>query len=123
MGIFLKPGKLRRLLFYCQTEYGLFWPDLTLFVAQKNLKLFFANALTDYFHAWQDGVFFKNIFSIPAFRFMQFLGTYRGFNQRGAVTENLRGRFYYPNGLFREKIKTTGKKEAGSERRIKYEHH
>jgi glycosyltransferase involved in cell wall biosynthesis len=84
------------------------------------LKLFFANAFTDYFHALQDGAFFKNIFSIPAFRFMQFLGTYRGFNQRGAVTENLRDRFYYPDGLFRKKPEN---KEAGSKRRIKYEHH
>jgi GT2 family glycosyltransferase len=84
------------------------------------LKLSIANVFTDYVHALKDGVFTKNILSIPGFRFMQFWGTYRGFGQRGDVSQQLRNRFYYPSGLHREPSEAA---EGDSSRKINYEHH
>ena len=82
-------------------------------------KLFITNVFIDYFHACQDGVFFKNIFSIPAFRLMQFLGTYKGFRQSGCISERLRNRFFYPEGYNRKK---RGIVKDDTLRRINYEH-
>ena len=62
-------------------------------------RLLIGNTFSDYYHAAREGVFFKNIRSIPLFRLMQFWGTYRGYSQRGPVSQQLRQTFYYPNGL------------------------
>jgi glycosyltransferase involved in cell wall biosynthesis len=84
------------------------------------LRLFATNVVTDYFHAWHDGVFVKNLAAIPGFRFMQFLGTYRGFAKHGLITGRLRNRFYYPKGLKpREGVAPNNQEK----RRINYEHH
>jgi hypothetical protein len=42
-------------------------------------------------------VFWKNLVSVPRFRLMQFLGTYRGYAQHGVVTRKLKNTFYYPH--------------------------
>jgi glycosyltransferase involved in cell wall biosynthesis len=84
------------------------------------LRLFTVNVLTDYFHAWHDGVLVKNLAGIPVFRFMQFLGTWRGFSQHGLITGRLRNRFYYPKGL-RRSVSVVPKNQE--DRRINYEHH
>jgi glycosyltransferase involved in cell wall biosynthesis len=60
-------------------------------------RLFLINSWNDLFHAWEEGKFSRAFASILAFRFMQFFGTYRGFSQRGPITNRLRQRFYYPN--------------------------
>lgn len=60
------------------------------------IKLCTLNTLSDYIHAVQDAVFLKNFFKIPAMRFYQFLGTYRGYNFRQPVQDDLRYKFYYP---------------------------
>lgn len=86
----------------------------------KFLRLLSANVITDYYHAWQDGVCINNLLSIPVFRLLQFWGTYRGYQQYGPVTQDLTKRFYYPNGFFSKKA---GKNERDKERRIDYEHH
>ena len=65
------------------------------------LRLFTTNVISDYYHAWHDGVLTQNIVSIPTFRLMQFWGTYRGFAQQGLITGPLRQTFYYPRGLSR----------------------
>lgn len=83
------------------------------------LRLFAANVLTDYYHAWKDRQLLKNFSRIVSFRLMQFWGTYRGFAQSTSVTEQLRGRFYYPNGLLREPHQS----KEDEERLIEYEHH
>ena len=64
-------------------------------------RLFFSNVLTDYYHAWHDGVLLKNLREIPEFRFMQFWGTYRGFAYQGTVASRLKQTFYYPNEMAR----------------------
>lgn len=59
------------------------------------------NMASDYVHAARDGVLRWNLLSIPAFRSAQFIGTYRGFAQRGEPPALLRRHFYYPHGLRR----------------------
>lgn len=66
--------------------------------AMDAIRLSIANIASDYVHAARDGVLTKNLGSIPAFRAAQFLGTYRGFRQRGEASAALRKRFYYPHG-------------------------
>ncbi|NQZ65029.1 MAG: glycosyltransferase family 2 protein, partial [Crocosphaera sp.] len=66
------------------------------------LRLFITNLISDYFHAWHDGVFWSNITSIPIFRLMQFWGTYQGFRQQGKINNQLKETFYYPRRLSRQ---------------------
>lgn len=61
------------------------------------LKMFIYNTFSDYGSALKQGRLWGNIKSIPVFRFMQFWGTYRGFNMDDPVTEDLRNRFFYPD--------------------------
>ncbi len=57
------------------------------------------NVVSDLFHAARQGVLWQSLPGIMVFRCMQFWGTYRGFAQHGAVTRQLRQKFYYPNEL------------------------
>jgi glycosyltransferase involved in cell wall biosynthesis len=61
------------------------------------IRLFSANVINDYVHAWRDRVLRRNLRDIFVFRLMQFWGTYRGFAQ-GSVTSQLKQTFYYPGG-------------------------
>jgi glycosyltransferase involved in cell wall biosynthesis len=63
------------------------------------IRLFLSNTLTDYYHAWHEGVILRNLREIPLFRLMQFWGTYRGFGIHGAAASRLKQTFYYPNEL------------------------
>ena len=69
--------------------------------AFEAIRLAAGNIASDYVHAARDGALGDNLGSIPAFRVAQFLGTYRGFRQRGEGSAALRRRFYYPHGLGR----------------------
>lgn len=80
-------------------------------------RLFTANMISDYYHAWHDRVLWSNLVSIPVFRLMQFWGTYQGFVQRGPLTSQLKQTFYYPNGLARSRSAVT---RPEARRRIKY---
>lgn len=64
-------------------------------------RLWSGNTFSDLYHACLDGQLVRNLWDIPMFRAMQFLGAYRGFRQRGSVDATLRRRFYYPNSLDR----------------------
>lgn len=63
------------------------------------LKLFLGNSFSDFIHALKDGVLIKELSSILSFRFNQFWGTYKGFNQDSKVTMDLKQKFYYPKRL------------------------
>lgn len=65
------------------------------------LRLFTGNVISDWYHAAYDKMLLYNLTEILSFRFMQFWGTYRGFGQRGPVSQQVRSRFYYPNGFAR----------------------
>lgn len=65
------------------------------------VRLFAANLVNDYFHAWHEGMLRRNLSSIFTFRLMQFWGTYHGFAQHGPLTSQLKQTFYYPGKLRR----------------------
>lgn len=60
------------------------------------IKAFIWNTLADYQDAIRKGKLWDNIQTIPAFRLLQFWGTFRGFKHDETVSERLRKRFYYP---------------------------
>ena len=76
------------------------------------LRLFTGNLLSDYYHAWHDQQFWDNINEIFNFRLMQFWGTYQGFRQQGRLSNQLKQRFYYPNGLIRPQLSETDHNET-----------
>jgi glycosyltransferase involved in cell wall biosynthesis len=61
------------------------------------LRLSTTNILSDYRAAVGAGVLSENVFEIPKFRILQFLGTYRGFKREGPISDKLYQRFYYPD--------------------------
>jgi len=61
------------------------------------LRLTTSNILADYRAAVTAGQLRSSVIEIPRFRTLQFLGTYRGFNQRGPIPARLYQRFYYPD--------------------------
>lgn len=67
------------------------------------VRLFITNTFSDYYHAFHDRQLIDNLWSIPVFRLMQFLGTCRGFTQRVPVTSQLKQTFYYPRGFKRSR--------------------
>jgi rhamnosyltransferase len=66
------------------------------------IKLFMFNIFSDYISALRESFFLQNLAGIPAMRFCQFLGTYRGYHLRKPISGDLRQKFYYPSrpGLF-----------------------
>jgi glycosyltransferase involved in cell wall biosynthesis len=63
------------------------------------IRLFFGNAGSDLSLAIRERKVASEFGSITWFRFMQFWGTYRGYQQSGPLTKELRRTFYYPGGL------------------------
>lgn len=63
------------------------------------LRLFPSNAISDSWYAIRQHTFRGAFTSILWFRFMQFLGTWRGFSSPGPLTGRLKQAFYYPLGF------------------------
>ena len=63
------------------------------------LGLFVLSTARDYLAAASRRQLLGNALAIPRFRAAQYLGTWEGFRHRGDVSNSLRRRFYYPNGL------------------------
>jgi glycosyltransferase involved in cell wall biosynthesis len=61
------------------------------------LRLSMGNILSDYRAALAEGALKETVLEIPKFRVLQFLGTYRGFNREGPISDKLYQRFYYPD--------------------------
>jgi GT2 family glycosyltransferase len=91
------------------------FPD-EIFRLRDFVKFTISNTVTDYYHAWHDRVFLKNLFAIPIFRFMQFWGTYKGFLKHGIITSEVKQTFYYPRKM--EKPKES--KQSYEDRIIEY---
>ena len=63
------------------------------------VRLFVSNVLSDWWHAWQEGVWGRVAWEVVQFRWWQFWGTYRGYRLAGQpLTDQLRQTFYYPRG-------------------------
>lgn len=76
------------------------------------IVFYVANSFSDSCHARHDRMLLRELWGILLFRFMQFWGTYRGYQQRGFVSQELASRFYYPNGLSR--IPENSREEKGT---------
>lgn len=59
-------------------------------------KMLTTNIISDMRVAHHAGQLAANVPGILSFRWVQFIGTWRGFAQRGLVSTELRGKFYYP---------------------------
>lgn len=62
-------------------------------------RLVVTNITSDLWHAIRQGALLRNLGSIFWFRWMQFWGTYQGYQQSGPLTWQLRQTFYYPHGI------------------------
>lgn len=62
------------------------------------VRLFYHNVRSDWKEAINQGVFLRNWDKIAGFRWRQFYGTYRGYQQSGPLTWQLKKAFYYPHG-------------------------
>lgn len=62
------------------------------------IRLFTQNVKSDWKEALRESVFIKNWAKIIGFRWRQFFGTYRGYQQSGPLTWQLKKTFYYPRG-------------------------
>lgn len=60
------------------------------------LRLSIHNIWSDWMAARREGALIANALDIVLFRVLQFWGTYRGYQQHGPVSQQLRMRFYYP---------------------------
>lgn len=78
------------------------------------LRLSVTNIVSDYRAAARDSVVLKNVLEIPAFRLLQFWGTYRGFAKEGPISDRLWQRFYYPD---RESYPSSNESPSGGDSR------
>jgi glycosyltransferase involved in cell wall biosynthesis len=64
-------------------------------------RLFVTNTVSDYAHAASEGQLAdpRNVWEIPTFRFLQFVGAYKGLRTTGHISEQLHRKFYSPRGL------------------------
>jgi rhamnosyltransferase len=66
-------------------------------------RMLTTNIISDIHAAHRTGLLASNVRGILSFRWNQFMGTWRGFAQRGLVSTELRSKFYYPHSG-REKV-------------------
>ncbi|SKB70432.1 Glycosyl transferase family 2 [Parapedobacter luteus] len=85
------------------------------------LWLFTSNTASDWFHALQKGILWKEWKNIISFRFMQFYGTYLGHKQKGIITQELKNRFYYPNGISKAKHPENESRRYETGKKIEYD--
>ena len=69
------------------------------FIKSWNLSM-----VRDMMHARRSKTLNKNIISIIVFRFMQYLGTMKGYHYSGKVDAKLHRRFYYPPNILEVKL-------------------
>lgn len=97
------------------------YPDETLSMFDF-FRLVVANIISDYYHALTNRVLVKNALSIPMFRFMQFWGTYKGFQQHGVISKRLRETFYYPRQITGDNRSFESSPNERSRKSIDYNH-
>ena len=68
------------------------------------IRLYFSNLIRDSATALRERIFLHESWTIIWFRMMQFWGTYRGYQQSGPLTQELRHTFYYPGSTKKQLI-------------------
>lgn len=68
------------------------------------IRLYFSNLTRDSATAVRDRKFLRESWTIIWFRLMQFWGTYRGYQQSGPLTQELRQTFYYPGSTKKQLV-------------------
>ena len=66
------------------------------FTRQDQYRLFLQNIFSDYKEAKKQNLLWRSFKNIWRFRWRQFSGTYRGYQQSGPLTWQLKQSFYYP---------------------------
>ena len=79
-------------------------------------SLLVRHIFSDSIEAVKTGVFFKEVGNIFMFRKNQFWGTYKGYNQDGNISKELKNRFYYPNTILSKERSS----ESGNRTKIDY---
>jgi len=74
------------------------------FTGWNFVRLWLGLSFSDLLQARRDGVMWQQAWSILWFRWMQYWGTFRGYNFSGQVDAELHQTFYYPLGILDEKI-------------------
>ncbi len=67
------------------------------------LRLWVGKTFSDLLQARRENVFMEHWASILWFRFLQYLGTYRGYRYSGKIDAQLHRTFYYPPGILSQK--------------------
>ncbi len=67
------------------------------------LRLWLSSTFSDLIQARREGLVSQNVWSIFWFRWMQYWGTFRGYNFSGKVDAQLHQAFYYPPGILDKK--------------------
>ena len=74
-------------------------------------SLFLRSVSSDFAAAWRQRAFFRHVFGIIPFRFLQYLGTYLGYHDVVDPSAKLKQVFYYPPGSLEDRLQ---KKNAKS---------
>jgi len=90
------PQKIKNRYFREAIAFKQIYPKIHIGLIDS-IKLFAYNIFSDFYIAIKKRCFILEFKSIIVFRFMQFYGTYLGHKQKGAITKELKNRFYYPN--------------------------
>ncbi len=73
------------------------------FTLWHSLYMWIKTSFLDLVQARREGVFLRHFWSVVCFRWMQYWGTFRGFNYGGKVDAQLHRRFYYPPNILDRK--------------------
>ncbi|MBU0707863.1 glycosyltransferase [Patescibacteria group bacterium] len=63
------------------------------------IKLFPVNVGLDIFRAMRDEPKLRHLWEVPIFRFIQYWGTYRGYQYKKPQSENIKKFYYYPRSI------------------------
>jgi len=66
------------------------------FTVSDLVRLFLKNSFSDFGQAIRQRIFFRQFGNIVRFRWLQFHGTYIGYQRSGPLTWQLKQSFYYP---------------------------
>lgn len=79
------------------------------FTRRDLFRLFFQNTTSDWREAIRQKRSGRDFWNIVRFRWYQFSGTYKGYQQSGPLTWRLKQAFYYPHQVFNAKINENGR--------------